>query len=232
MCPAAAPAAFRPCASVAPAASAAAFFAAPASSTPTGSFDCSQTTPARVKTCASACASSSLARGRDERGARVDHLLRVRGTADARHALARRSARSARASAAGRAAARAPWRPRRRRCACRDPPAPSSSITSASAARGHRQEDVVRARDARRGRLDAQRARQLDAGQVALVLALLLDHLRLLVGARLQRRAQAAAREQHRQRGAEGARADDGRPASPPVSAVSGRAGRERPGWE
>ena len=40
MWPAAAPAAFRPCASVAPAARAAAFLAAPASSTPTGSLDC------------------------------------------------------------------------------------------------------------------------------------------------------------------------------------------------
>ena len=59
MCPAAAPAALRPCASVAPAASAAAFFAAPASSTPIGSLERSQTTPARVKTWASAAASSS-----------------------------------------------------------------------------------------------------------------------------------------------------------------------------
>ena len=60
MCPAAAPAAFRPCASVAPAASAAAFFAAPASSTPTGSVDVSHTTPARRKTWAIASASDSL----------------------------------------------------------------------------------------------------------------------------------------------------------------------------
>ena len=42
----------------------------------------------------------------------------------------------------------------------------------AEAARGHRQEDVVGARDARRGRLDAQRRRQLHARQVAAVLAL------------------------------------------------------------
>jgi hypothetical protein len=59
MCPAAAPAAFSPCASVAPAASAAAFFAAPASSTPTGSFDCSHTTPARMNVAASCSASAS-----------------------------------------------------------------------------------------------------------------------------------------------------------------------------
>ena len=47
MWPAAAPAAFSPCASVAPAASAAAFLATPASSTPIGSLESSQTTPAR-----------------------------------------------------------------------------------------------------------------------------------------------------------------------------------------
>ena len=41
--------------------SAAAFFAAPASSTPIGSLDSSQTTPARLKVSAIACASSSLA---------------------------------------------------------------------------------------------------------------------------------------------------------------------------
>ena len=47
MCPAAAPATFRPWATVAPDASAAAFLATPASSTPTGSVDSSHTTPAR-----------------------------------------------------------------------------------------------------------------------------------------------------------------------------------------
>ena len=57
MWPAAAPAAFRPCASVAPAASAAAFLATPDSSTPTGSPDCSHTTPARMKTAAIVAAS-------------------------------------------------------------------------------------------------------------------------------------------------------------------------------
>ena len=57
MWPAAAPAAFRPCDSVAPAASAAAFLAMPESSTPTGSLDCSQTTPARRNTFAIVAAS-------------------------------------------------------------------------------------------------------------------------------------------------------------------------------
>ena len=59
MWPAAAPAAFRPCASVAPQASAAAFLAAPASSTPIGSFDSSHTTPARMNTPPARLASDS-----------------------------------------------------------------------------------------------------------------------------------------------------------------------------
>ena len=59
MWPAAAPAAFSPCASVAPEASAAAFFATPASSTPVGSLDSSHTTPALMNTPASAVASDS-----------------------------------------------------------------------------------------------------------------------------------------------------------------------------
>ena len=86
MCPAAAPAAFSPWASVAPAASAAAFFAAPASSTPTGSSDCSHTTPARMKTPASDPRERVVGRGGDEPGALVHHLARVRGAADARDA--------------------------------------------------------------------------------------------------------------------------------------------------
>ena len=44
---------------MAPAASAAAFLAAPASSTPMGSLDSSQTTPARLNTCASVAARRS-----------------------------------------------------------------------------------------------------------------------------------------------------------------------------
>jgi hypothetical protein len=59
MWPAAAPAAFRPWASVAPEAKAAAFFAAPAYSTPIGSFEISQITPPRVKIFASTAASCS-----------------------------------------------------------------------------------------------------------------------------------------------------------------------------
>ncbi len=84
MCPAAAPAAFSPWASVAPEASAAAFFAAPASSTPIGSFDSSHTTPARMNTPASAVRERLVGRRRDQPGALGDHLLRVRRTPDAR----------------------------------------------------------------------------------------------------------------------------------------------------
>ena len=53
------PAALRPCAWVAPTATAAAFLATPASSTPTGSSDTSQTTPARWNASATRWASDS-----------------------------------------------------------------------------------------------------------------------------------------------------------------------------
>ena len=87
MCPAAAPAAFRPCASVAPAASAAAFLAAPASSTPIGSLDC-LADDARADEDLGQRAGELLApRRRDEPRALADHLARVRGAADARHAV-------------------------------------------------------------------------------------------------------------------------------------------------
>ena len=86
MCPAAAPAALRPWAWVAPAASAAAFLAAPASSTPIGSLERSQTTPARVKTSAIERGEPLVGGRGDERGALGDHLARVRGPADARGA--------------------------------------------------------------------------------------------------------------------------------------------------
>ncbi len=76
--------------------------------------------------------------------------------------------------------------------------------------RGHCQEHVVGARHPRREGLDAQLTWQLDPRQVGAVLALGLQQPRLLGGARLQRGAQAAPGEQHRQRGAKGARADHG----------------------
>ena len=202
MCPAAAPAAFSPCASVAPAASAAAFLAAPASSTPIGSLDCSQMTPARVKTCAERARELLVARRGDEPGAVVDHLLRVCRTADARHApgAERRAENGGGRQAVGRdeslgddtTAAR---RPR--------PPEPSVAITSASPLEGTAEKHVVGPLDARGGGFDAQLRGQLDAGEVDAVLALGIERPRLLGRARLQRRAQPAPREQDGERGAE-----------------------------
>ena len=87
MCPAAAPAALSPCASVAPAASAAAFFAAPASSTPSGSFGLLADDAGAREDLRERTRKLLVARGGDERGARVDHLLRVRRTAHAGDAV-------------------------------------------------------------------------------------------------------------------------------------------------
>ena len=78
----------------------------------------------------------------------------------------------------------------------------------AQPARGHGQEHVVGARHPGGGRLDPQLRRQLDAGQVHAVLALRLQPRRLLGGARLQRRAQPAPRQQHGQRRPERPRPD------------------------
>ena len=72
---------------MAPAASAAAFLATPASSTPTGSFESSQTTPARVKIPASPSASASSKAAATSPAPACDHLLGVRGTADAGDAV-------------------------------------------------------------------------------------------------------------------------------------------------
>ena len=52
-----------------------------------GSLDSSQTTPARVNTCASGSRELLVSACRDERGAGVHHLLRVRGAAEAGDAL-------------------------------------------------------------------------------------------------------------------------------------------------
>ena len=75
----------------------------------------------------------------------------------------------------------------------------------------HAEEDVVRAPEPGVDALHAQLARELDARQVDEVLAILLQPPGLLAGARLQRRAQPAARQQHGDRGPERARADDDR---------------------
>ena len=223
MCPAAAPAAFRPCASVAPAASAAAFLAAPASSTPTGSFDCSQTTPARVKICASERASPSSVRRGDQRGTLSHHLLRVSRPAEAGDALG--------AEAAGQDRRRQrpggrhePLRDRDDGGARAEPGRDERVGRLGERLRRHGQEHVVGARGARRGRLDAQLDGELDPRQVGGVLARALERGGLLGGPGLQRRPQPAARQQHRQRGAERSGPDDRRAAHP-------RAPAKRSGW-
>ena len=205
MWPAAAPAAFMPCASVAPAASAAAFLADPGSSTPTGSLDCSHTTPARMNTSAIVSASRGPRSPPPAPAPSRDHLARVRRAADARDPVRAERLREQR---------------RRRQPVRRHQPlgerdhrrlAPEAGRLEAGdhlvePARRHAEEHVVGARQARRHRLDPQLARQLDSGQVLAVLAVGLEPLGLLGRARLERRPEPAAREQHRDGGAERAR--------------------------
>ena len=81
-------------------------------------------------------------------------------------------------------------------------------ITCDEPARRHAEEDVVRAREAGGHRLHAQLARELDLGQVGLVLAVGLEPLGLLGRARLQRGAKAAAGEQDGHGGPERAGAE------------------------
>ena len=121
----------------------------------------------------------------------------------------RRAARAAARSAPGRPAARGPWP------ATRPPPAPGSPASRSPAITSSRPRDGTPRNtnsaplEPGADVLDAQLARQLDAGQVVVVLAVLAQLARLLGRARLQRRPQPAAREQHRDRGAERAGADD-----------------------
>ena len=173
MWPAAAPAALRPCASVAPAASAAAFFAAPASSTPTGSLDRSQTTPARMKTCASAPRELLVARGGDERRRpRAPSRARARGRRCRRRAAAPKRSREhdGRRRAVGRHEALGERDDARRGRRAR--PRRARAITSPSPREGTPGRRSRRARRRpRRGSMRSSRG-QLDAGQVGAVLAL------------------------------------------------------------
>ncbi len=176
MCPAAAPAAFSPCASVAPAASAAAFLAAPASSTPIGSLDCSQTTPARVKTAPSE-RRELLARSRRRRAPAPSWTISCACAGPPMQATRSAPKRSLSTTVGGRP------------CGGTSPlatdttavrlPRPASGERGdhlAERARGDREEDVVGARDARRRRASMRSCgRQLDAGQVARVLVPALD---------------------------------------------------------
>jgi hypothetical protein len=84
---------------------------------------------------------------------------------------------------------------------------------SADSVGGNREEDQVRARELVRlgtERAHVQVTRQLDAGEVVLVLARTRELLRLLRSAAEQRRANAGPLEQHSHRGAERPGPDDG----------------------
>ena len=201
-----------PWASVAPAARAAAFLATPESSTPTGSLDCSQTTPARMNTPAIAAASRTL----------VEAATRPAPSVTISRAWAGPPMQPTRSSPQAWFSRAVGDRPsggdqalgqRDHRRAGGQAGRVEVADHLGEAARGHAEEDVVRAGQAGGHRLDAQLARELDLGQVGLVLAVGLEAGGLLGRAGLQRRAEAAAGEQDGDRGAEGARADDGRAA-------------------
>ena len=163
-----------------------------------------------MKTPAIVFAELLVRRGGDERGALADHLARVRRPADAGHArLAEALAQQhGRRGAVGR---REPLGQRDDRRARAQAGLLQPADRRAEAVGRHAEKDVVRAPEAGVDALHAQLAGELDARQVDEVLAVLLQPPRLLGGARLQRRAQPAAREQHRDRGPERARADDDR---------------------
>src|SRR3954451_21547900 len=174
MWPAAAPAAFRPTASVAPAASDAAFLATPLSSTPTGSLDCSQTTPARMKTLAIVPASLTLDDAATSPAPSVTISRAWAGPP--RHAT--RSTPKARLSSVVGASPSGGTRPLAIEItgvragspvACRLP------ITCESPREGTPRKDVVGTREPGRRRLHAQLARKDHVGQVAAVLAVVLE---------------------------------------------------------
>ena len=156
-------------------------------------------------------ASSSSVGGGDEPGALGDHLARVRGAADAR-----RRAAAPRASRRARPSARCPsggTRPLASETTAarggRGRRAASAGDHLVEPPRGHAEEhESARARPAPVGSMRSSRG-QLDAGQVDAFSRSARRRSRLLGGARLQRRAQAAAREQHGDRRAERAGADD-----------------------
>ena len=215
MCPAAAPAAFRPAASVAPAAQRRGVLGH------ARELDADRVAglladDARAHEDVGDRGREPLVeRGGDEPGALGDHLARVRGPADAGHPAdaERRVEQHRRRDALGRHEALGE---RDHRRAAAEPGGLEAADDLLQPARGHAEEHVVRAREARAetGSI-AQLARQLDARQVGLVLAVGLEPRGLLGRARLQRRAEAAARQQDRDGGAERARADDdGAPAA------------------
>src|SRR5436190_1838621 len=204
MCPAAAPAAFSPCASVAPAARAAAFLAAPASSTPSGSSERSHTTPARVKTWASAAARASSREAATS--AAPSRAISCACAGPPRQAMRWIPTTSPRTTVGGR---------------------PSGGTrplaTDTTAARSLRPAACSEAPSSPSSR-DGTARKTYSARSTPLLTVLLLvrEARRLLGGARLQRRTQAAAREEHRQRRAEGAGPYDDRPARAAAGAPAG----------
>ena len=206
--PAAAPAALRPWDSVADAASAAAFLAAPASSTPIGSSDISATTPARPKTSATDRVSAGSAPATTSAAPSVTISRAWAGPPT-------QATRAAPSYCASSTVGAMPWGGTRPLASeitgvrARSPARAQPGDDRLEAAGRHAQEDEVGAGDAGRYRLHAQLGRQLDAGEVDAVLAVGLQALGLLGGAGLERGPEAAAREQHRDGGAERSGADD-----------------------
>ena len=213
MSAAAMPAAFSPCAWVAPTATAAAFFATPASSTPTGSSDTSHTTPAALERLGHAVGERLRARGAHEPGPVLDHLARVRGAAHAGHPLRAEDGLEQRRGRGpvGRHEALGERDDSR---AVRDAePAGARRWPSPMPLEGTASRIEVGAAElVRLGAEGAhpQVARELHAGQVALVLTRARQLIGLLRRAAQERGADAGPLEQHRDGGAERPGPDDG----------------------
>src|SRR3954464_3649981 len=198
MWPAAAPAALRPWDWVAPAASAAAFLAAPASSTPIGSFDCSQTTPARVKTAAMAAESRASVEAATRPAPSVTISCACAGPP--MHAT-REPPRLAPSSTLGAVPGGGPRRPGRadpvrrheplgerdHRRATVEPALGEARDHAGERHARHTEEAVVDAAEAVVGGLDPQVARELDAREVDRVLPVAIQRPALLARTRLQR---------------------------------------------
>ena len=227
MCPAAAPAAFSPWASVAPAARAAAFLAAPASSTPTGSFDTSHTTPASVNIARQRFRQPLVGRGGHEPRSLGHHLVCVRGAADAGDALGAEllAQQDGGRGAVGRHETLGQRHHRRARAETRLGQ-PGDDLVEP--ARGDAEEHIVGAGQPRGDRLDPQLSRKRDLGQVLGVRSLLGHPFGLLGRAGLERRAHPPSRQQHRHRRPERPGADDDGAA---IAGALGH-GRERIGKE
>ena len=156
---------------------------------------------------------------------RAPSPARGRARRDRRRARPR-TARSAPSSAAARPAGRGPWRPTRRPCAARARPRPACRSPRRGRARARPGTRSPPAPPRPRPARCAAAPGSSHAGQVGAVLALAPRSRSLLGRARLQRRAQPAARQQHGQRGPERARPDHGRAPDPRCRA---RACADRP---